>query len=277
MVVDNKHPIQKKKKDPRTLAEEMHSPDWPPTEEPTKENPASRKVRPVAQEFSKPGIIDHVDTHMKVAHVAANSGRAHQEAIKWTLQRSLNTHIAVHSPSKGYPNVDADMASSTAEDRHTISERALPIDSNTTTSFSKLQDIAILPTSGSRHTTATHSGKEALWHRSPDPDTFGSLKGHTTTSLTTTAAIARMRDRHHQHHPHQALGDGPAAAPDEAPARSKRDCSSLPGRQGIDIITLRTPFLVYHSPDDTVTDVPTGPLLPAKEQHFTAFLGLRAK
>ena len=264
--------------DPRMLAEETHSPDWPPTEEPTEENPAARKVRPVAQEFSKPGITDHVDTHAKVARVAANSGHAYWEAIKWTLQHPFNTHdssfthIVARSPSEGYADANADAASSTAEDRRAISERVLPIDGDTTTSFSKLQHIAISPTSGSGHAAATHSGREASWHRSPDPDTFGGLKGHTTT-----AAIAPTRDRHHQHHPHQALGDGPAAAPDEAPARSERDCSSSPGRRGVDVIASRTPFPAYYSQNDAVTDVPTGPLLPAKERHFTAFLGLRAK
>jgi hypothetical protein len=137
--------------DPRMLVEVMHSPNWPPIEGPMEENPAARKARPVAQGLSKPGVINHVDTHAKVAHVAANSGHAHWEAVKQSFHHFLNTHnspfahIQASSPSEGYVNTDADAAGSTAEDRRAILEHAFPIDGSTTPSFSKPRDIALSP------------------------------------------------------------------------------------------------------------------------------------
>jgi hypothetical protein len=302
------------------IAEETHSPDWPPTEGPIEENPAARKARPVAHDFRKTGVIDHVDTHAKVARVTANSRHAHWEAVKRTFHHFLNTHdppfthIAASCPLEGHANVNADAASSTAEDRRAISECAPPIDGDPTPSFSKPQDITLSPTSESGRVAATYSDKEASWLSSPDPDTFGGIKGPSTTFSTTTAAIARTHDRHHQHYPHQVLGDDPGATPDEAPASSERDRSFLPGRRSVDFIASSTPFPpptrsparflfwnmptthidvqqhrtnwterekstcpVYHLTDNAMADVPTGPLLPAKEWHLAASHGLRAK
>jgi hypothetical protein len=306
--------------DPHILVEAKRSHNWPHRDKPIEAKPAARMARPVAQGLSKPGVIDHVDTHAKVARVAANPGHAHWEAVKRTLHHFLNTHdppfahIEASSPYEGYANTNADAASSTAEDRRAIPERALPIDGGTTPPFSKPQDIAVSPTSGSGHVAATLSDKEASWLRSPDPGLFGGLKGPTTTFSTTTAALAPTRDRHHQHLPHQVLGDDPTEAPDEAPASSERDCSSSPDRRRVDAIASRTPFpsltrspasflfqimptthidvhqnrtlwtaqekstcSAYHLTDDAMADAPTGPLLPAKEWHFAASLGLRAE
>jgi len=213
--------------DPHILVEAKRSHNWPHRDKPIEAKPAARMARPVAQGLSKPGVIDHVDTHAKVARVAANPGHAHWEAVKRTLHHFLNTHdppfahIEASSPYEGYANANANAASSTAKDRRAISERTLPIDGGTTPSLSKPQDITLLPTSESGRVAATYSNKEASWLRSPDPDLVGGLKGPTTTFSTTTAALAPTRDRHHHHHPHQVLGDGPAAAPDEAPACSK--------------------------------------------------------
>ena len=182
------------------LAEETHSPNWPPMEGPIEENPATRKARPVVQGLSKPGVIDHVNTHAKVARVAANSGHAHWEAVKRSFY-FLDTHnppfahIQASSPSEGYANIDADAASSTAEDRRTILEHAFPIDGSTTPSFSKPRDIALSPMSGSGHiaATRTYSNKEASWLSSPDPDPFGGLKGPTTTFPTTSSLHTHTR------------------------------------------------------------------------------------
>jgi len=39
----------------------------------------------------------------------------------------------------------------------------------------------------------------------------------------------------------------------------------------------KSTFPVYPLTDDAMADAPTGPLLPAKEWHFAASLGLRAE
>src|SRR5260221_11777336 len=66
----------------------MRCPNWPPWEEPVEEKPDAHKARPVAQGFSQ---TSSVDTHVKVACVAANLGhtQAHWEAVERTLHLSL--------------------------------------------------------------------------------------------------------------------------------------------------------------------------------------------
>jgi len=234
--------------DPHMLVEVMCGPNCPPREKPNEGKPNTCKARPDAQGHRTMGSIDHIDTDAKVAHVAATPWHAHLGVIEQTLRYFSGTphppsfiHIETSSPVGGHSNADA--ADSTAEDWHTASGHAFPTDGGTTPKPSKQQDTTLLPITRSGHVAATHGRKEAPWPHTPDPDMSGSPKGPTTTFPTTTAAIAPVGDHHQHHHPHQVLGDDPGAAPDEAPASRERDCSSLPGRQGVDIIALRTPFL----------------------------------
>ncbi len=116
--------------DPHTLAEATRNPDRPPIEE----KPVTRKVRPVAHAHRITGGIDHVDTHAKVARVAANPGHVYWEAVKQTLRYFSGTpdppfmHVKTSSPLEGH----SDAAGFIAEDRCTISECAFPIDGGIT-------------------------------------------------------------------------------------------------------------------------------------------------
>ncbi len=91
----------------------MRCPNWPPWEEPIEEKPDAHKARPVAQGFSQ---MSGVDTHAKVACVAANLGhaQAHWEAVERTLHHLSGTpdppptHVEASSPSEGHANANPD-------------------------------------------------------------------------------------------------------------------------------------------------------------------------
>jgi hypothetical protein len=215
----------------------------------------------------------------------------------------------------------SDANGSTAVDPCATLAHAFPYDGGTgttTTKPSTRQDskgVNPSPVIRSDHVAATHSDEKASQHHSPDAGNVGGLKIPTTTALSITAAVAAPAcDHHHRHHPHQALGDDPGAAPDEAPASRERDRSSPPGRLGVDIVTSRMTLSTTHSQksskvspsdcttthidvqhwtlwvtqesstcpvpcpiDDAMADAPASPLLPAKERHFATSLGLHTK
>src|SRR5260221_3736003 len=97
--------------DPRTVSEAMRYPNWPPREEPIEEKPDAHKAHPVVQGFSQ---MSGVDTHAKVACVAANLGHAHWEAVERTLHHLSgtpdppSTHVEASSPSEGHANANPD-------------------------------------------------------------------------------------------------------------------------------------------------------------------------
>ncbi len=129
--------------DPRTLSEAMRCPNWPPREEPIEEKPDAHKARPVAQGFSQ---MSGVDTHAKVACVAANLGHAHWEAVERTLHHLSGTHgpppthVEASSPSEGHANAKPD--GNMAKYRRAILGHTSLTDSGAVPWSSKRQDIA---------------------------------------------------------------------------------------------------------------------------------------
>src|SRR5260221_5106373 len=149
--------------DPRTLSEAMRCPNWPPREEPIEEKPDAHKARPVAQGFSQ---MSGVDTHAKVACVAANLGHAHCEAVGRTLHHLSGTpdppptHVEASSPSEGHANANPD--GNMAKYRRAILGHASLTDSGTVPWSSKWKDIAPSKslTTESDYIAPLHSAKE---------------------------------------------------------------------------------------------------------------------
>src|SRR5260221_6307825 len=178
--------------DPRTVSDAMRCPNWPLREEPIEEEPDAHKARPVAQGSSQ---MSGVDTHAKVACVAANLGHAHWEAVERTLHHLSGTpdppptHVEASSPSEGHANANPD--GNMAKYRRAILGHASLTDSGAVPWSSKRQDIAPSEslTTESDYIAAMHSVKEASWLHSPTPDISANLTGSTTSIPDITAII----------------------------------------------------------------------------------------
>jgi len=239
--------------DPHTHTEAKRAPDWPLWEA-TAEKSATCKAHPVAQGFSRTGEVDNGDTLSTAPSFAGNPGLAHWAASKqipFTLTDTpdpLFTHGKACSPSAGSANAN----DSAAKDWRAISGRASLIDGGTIPFLSKQQeDISSPSTDKSDHVAATHGSKEASWPCSLVSAIFGSLKDPTTFISDTPAATAPMRNR--QHHPHTEHIDVQCHRPHQVV------------KEGLTRLVHRPSSLA----DDSEAD--------AKERHFAASLGLRAK
>jgi len=238
---------------PRTHTEAKCAPDRPLWEA-TTEKSAACKACPVAQGFSHTGKVDNGDTPSTAPSLAGNPGPAHWAASKripFTLTDTPDPplmHDKASSPPDGSPNANG----SVAEDWHTTSRRASPIDGGTMPWPLKWQEDIPLPSTNEHdHVAATHSSTEASWLCSLASTIFGNLKDPTTFISNIPAATAPMCNcQHHPctehidvqcHQPHQVIKEG---------LTHLAHCPSSPA-------------------DDSEAD--------AKERHFAASLGLRAK
>src|SRR5260221_763946 len=129
--------------EPRRISEAMRCPNWALREEPIEDKPDAPKARPVAQGFSQ---MSGVDTHAKVACVAANLRHAHWEAVERTLHHLSGTHgpppthVEASSPSEGHANAKPD--GNMAKYRRAILGHTSLTDSGAVPWSSKRQDIA---------------------------------------------------------------------------------------------------------------------------------------
>ena len=272
--------------DPRTFTETKCAPKWPPWEATTEKSVTCRAC-PVVQEPNHTGSVDYNNTHSMDPHsmdqtpasaaecltmydmpyrkavdtlswvalatppdpalslataicFAVEPKPAHREPIKQTPHHPSVTHARTNSPPEGFANANG----STAEDWHAILQHASFIDSGTIPLPSRRHKAIPLPsTNKSKYVTATHSSNEAPW-----------LRSLVSTFFDTPAAIAPICDCQYPlhtehidvqcHQPHQVVKQG--------------SC------------------LVYRPADNVMADAHTAPL-SAKENHFAAPLGLRAK
>jgi len=239
--------------DPCTHTEAKHAPNRPLWEA-TTEKSAACKAHPVTQGFSHTGNVDNGDTPSMAPSLAGNPRPAHWAASKripFTLSDTPNplfTDGKACNPLAGSANAN----DSAAEDWCAISGRASLIDSGTIPFLSEQQeDISSPSTDKSDHITAMHGSKEVSWPCSLVSAIFSSLKDPTTFISDTPAATAPTRNRQHHprtehinvqcHRPHQVVKEGLTR--------------------------------LAHRPSSPADDLEAD----AKERHFAASLGLRAK
>ena len=176
---------------------------------------------------------------------------AYWEPIKQTPHHPSVTHAKTNSPPEGFANANGSMA----KDWHAISGRASFIDGSTIPLPSRQhKDIPLPSTDKGKHVVTTHGSNEASWLCSLVLTFFNALKSTTTLFSDTPAAIAPMHD-----------------------------CQYPPRTEHIDVqchqshqVVEQGSCLVYPPTDNIMADVHTAPL-SAKENHFAAPLGLRAK
>ena len=138
----------------------------------------------------------------------------------------------------------ADANGSMAVDWCAMPGHAFPIDSSTTTPFSRRQEDAPSPTIRSVHNAMMHSSQEALHPCSPISGAFVNPNAPAPMFSNNHAAVVFKCN--HPYHPPDLLGHQEVELPSS--------CTT----------------------DDMVADAPT-PLLSAMEKHFAASPGLCAK
>ena len=267
---------------PRTPTEAKCSYDQPPWEKPIG-NPVTCKARAAAQGLSQTGNVDIDDPRktdhggrivhpLPQAYTDANSPR-YQLAFFKPFPISVDHQVcpltdpapastAVCTITCDVPHREAVNTSNwatlatcpatTLADANGVMavhwrakpEHAFSIDGGTMPPFSRRQEDAPSPTTGSAHDATTHSGQEASRLRSPVSGASVNLKAPAPPFSDSHAAIAFTHD--HQSHLPDPLGHQDVKPPDS------------------------------HATDDTVANAPT-PLLPAKVKHFATSPGPHAK
>jgi len=239
--------------DPHTHTEAKCAPNRPLWEA-TMEKSAACKAHPVAQGFSHTGNVDNSNTPSTAPSLAGNPRPAHWAASKWipfTLSDTPNP-LFTHSKACNPPAGSANANDSAAEDWCAISGHASLIDGGTIPFLSKQQeDISLPSTDKSDHVAATHGSKEASWPCSLVSAIFGSLKDPTTFISDTPAATVPTHN--HQHHPCTEHIDVQCHRPHQVV------------KEGLTRLA--------HRPSSPADDSEAN----AKERHFAASLGLRAK
>ena len=187
---------------------------------------------------------------------AATLGPAHLESTKripLTVSDTPDppsTHAKANSPTEG----SAFVHSSTAEDRCATSGHVSSIDGGTLPRLSQWQEAALLSTTEHDHVAAMHGSTEAFWPCHLVSHAFGDFESHPVPFPSYRTATVFTHD--HRHHPQ----------PGHINVPHHLTCWDI--KKG-----LHPP--VYYPVNDTAADA-LAPS-PAKEEHFTASPGLRAK
>ena len=263
--------------EPPSIAAARCSLDWPPCEDaieaPSPPAPSDQRghaVRPPQpastdatfrrRHSAAPNSLPSTD-HQFPPFIDKASARAaertithdvpYREAVDTTTWAALATPLA-----STLPNTNGNTAVNL--DRRANSGHAFPTDGGTTpqnfeAAGGRPQASPPSPP-GSDHVAATRGSTEAFWPRSPVSHAFRDFESHPVSFPKHQVTAAFTRDHHH--HPQPGHIDVPHH-------RTRWDI-----KRG-----LRRP--VYYPANDTAADAHAPS--PAKEEHFAASLGLRAK